>query len=71
MTVQEAKDNIGKRFKIDAKEFARWTDTIVSVDFNGTVNGHILTAHASNCRFVNLQPQQLKKSKSLNPQHES
>lgn len=66
MTVQEATNSIGKKFKIDDPAFSRWTDTIVSVEKNGTVNGNILTAHASNCRFVNAQPAHLQKKKEVN-----
>lgn len=64
MTVQEAKANIGKRFKIDDPNFSRWTDTIMSVDVKGVVHGNIIEAHATDCRFVNDQPAQLKKKKN-------
>lgn len=65
MTQQEAADAIGQKFKIDDPDFARWTDTIVNVTPTGIVEGHILIAHCSNCRFVNPQPEQLKKKKEL------
>lgn len=68
MTVREAVDNIGARFKIDAPEFARWTDEIKTVDANGIVHGNILSAHASQCRFVNEQPAQLKDARKKKKQ---
>lgn len=65
MTHEQAINAIGQRFKVDAPEFSRWTDTIKSVDSQGMVKGNILEAHYSHCRFVNEQPSQLKKEKQL------
>lgn len=65
MTIQEAKANIGKPFKLNwikggvCSQF----DTIISVDDNGEVHGNFLSAPAEDCRLKEAQPDHLKKLK--------
>lgn len=58
MTLQEAKDNIGKPFKV-----IDWTcnfDTIQSVDDQGKIHGEWLIAHHTDCQLKQEQPNALK-----------
>lgn len=58
MTIQEAKDNIGKPFKYEL--CAHW-DIIREVDSNDYIKGDFLWVPPENCRLKQEQPEQLKK----------
>jgi hypothetical protein len=59
MTIQEAKDSIGKPFKY--RLIDRW-DVIVSVDEkNGFVQGEFVEAPVEDCRLKQAVPPQFQK----------
>jgi len=63
MTTQEAKQSIGKPFKLDIPGSGllhKW-DELASVDESGTINGKFLSGHASNFRLKNDVPEKLRK----------
>ncbi len=62
MTQQEAANGIGQKFKMDAPGLMKWTDTIISVDFDGNIHGAFITAHCTHCRFLKDIPPQFKKA---------
>lgn len=59
MTLPEATEGIGKRFKpliIGAR-----ADIIRSIDSDGNIQGDFTLAHHDDCRFIAEQPDQLKR----------
>lgn len=66
MTIQEAKENIGKEFKLNwvsGTGAAAQFDIIKFVDANGWIHGEWLSAPAEDCRLKQEQPEQLKTGK--------
>ncbi len=64
MTLEEAKSNIGKPFKIMgfAGGAAGGFDTIRSVEENGMIHGDFIQALAEDCRLKQEQPEGFKRS---------
>lgn len=71
MTIAEAKESIGKEFKLSwiTSGLAARFDIIRRVDESGVIHGDWLEAPAQDCRLKQEQPEQLKKNKDESEIH--